>query len=211
VVALTPAQVADIRVKLHGFAETKQVDAKGRSVGSRGKVWYDLEDIVDAMLSTGGRIGEVLACDGEDVHATEQEVILAHHVVRISGEGLVRQELRKGNEEGLVLAVPAWSVPMWRRRKLASGGGKLFPSWNGEWLDPSNVIGRLKEALTAIGYGWLTSHVLRKTAAKVLDDANLPTSAIADQLGNSQKVVEKHYRRKRASNQAAAAALEVLG
>ncbi|WP_162788770.1 hypothetical protein [Amycolatopsis albispora] len=50
------------------------------------------------------------------------------------------------------------------------------------WLDPSNVIHRLKEAFTECGYGWVTSHVFRKTVATVLDEANLPTGAIADSV-----------------------------
>lgn len=57
----------------------------------------------------------------------------------------------------------------------------------------------------------VTSHVWRKTVATVLDEADLPTTAIADQLGvngNTRAVAEKHYRRKRAANQANADALE---
>lgn len=54
----------------------------------------------------------------------------------------------------------------------------------------------------------MTSHVFRKTVATVLDEADLPTTAIADQLGNTRAVAEKHYRRKRAANQANADALE---
>ncbi|MFF5989487.1 tyrosine-type recombinase/integrase [Prauserella flavalba] len=131
-----------------------------------------------------------------------------HHIVRVKGVGLVRVAKRKGKRAGLTLQVPEWSVPMLRRRKLASGGGPLFPSANGEWLDPSNVIHRIQEAFAAVGYGWVTSHVFRKTVATVLDEADLPTSAIADQLGNTPAVVEKHYRRKRVVNDGNVAALE---
>jgi integrase len=80
----------------------------------------------------------------------------------------------------LILRVPESSLPMLRRRKLASGGGPLFPTWNGEWLDPSNVIHRIQGAFAEVGYGWVTSHVFRKTVASVLDEADLPLSTIAD-------------------------------
>ncbi|GLY69941.1 hypothetical protein [Amycolatopsis taiwanensis] len=80
--------------------------------------------------------------------------------------------------------------------------------WNGEWLDPSNVVQRIQEAFAEVGYGWVTSHVFRKTVASVLDEAGLPLSAIADQLGNTQKVADKHYRKRRVANEASAAALE---
>jgi integrase len=58
------------------------------------------------------------------------------------------------------------------------------------------------------GYGWVTSHVFRKTVATVLDEANLPITAIADQLGNTRAVAERHYRKRRVANQASADALE---
>jgi hypothetical protein len=49
---------------------------------------------------------------------------------------------------------------------------------------------------------------LIKTVASVLDDAGLPWSAIADQLGDTQKVADKHYRKRGVANGASAAALE---
>ena len=64
--------------------------------------------------------------------------------------------------------------------------------------------------MTAAGDGWVTSHVFRKTVATVLDEANLPTTAIADQLGNSPQVIECHYRRKRVANEATAEVLEMI-
>jgi integrase len=76
--------------------------------------------------------------------------------------------------------------------------------------DPSNVIHRVREAFTEIGYGWVTSHVFRKTVASVIDEADLPLSAIADQLGNTQTVADKHYRRRRAANEATTDALETM-
>jgi integrase len=149
-----------------------------------------------------------MALDGEDVDPKARTVSVGFHIVRIPGEGLARQPLRKGDQVGLLLEVPEWAVAMWRRRKLASGGGPLFPSWRGTWSDPSNLQHRLREAFDECGYEWVTSHVFRKTVTTVLDEAGLPTTAIADQLGNTPAVVEKHYRAKRIANPEAAAALE---
>jgi len=117
---------------------------------------------------------------------------------------------RKNGEPELILKVPAWSVPMWRRRKLASGGGPLFPAWSGGWHNPSNVMNKIREAMDACGYEWVTSHVFRKTVGTVLDEAGLPTTAIADQLGNTREVAEKHYRKRRAANQEQADVLESM-
>ncbi|WP_091511550.1 hypothetical protein [Amycolatopsis sacchari] len=84
----------------------------------------------------------------------------------------------------------------------------LFQAWNGEWLDPSDVIHRIQEAFAEVGYRWVTSHVFGKTVGLVLDEADLPLSAIADQLGHTQKVADKHYRKRRVANDASAEALE---
>jgi len=208
VVALDLEQRTDLLAKLEKHAVTRQKDAKGRSIGRRADVWQDLPDIVRAMLATGLRLGELLALDGADFDPVSRTITVRHHIVRHKGEGLIRKRKRKGNKGDLVLPIPEWSVPIFRNRKLASGGGMLWSSWNGELLDPSNTINRIKDAFERINYEWVTSHVFRKTVAAVLDEADLPTTAIADQLGNTPAVVERHYRRRRASNDGAVAALE---
>ncbi|MEU4522982.1 tyrosine-type recombinase/integrase [Amycolatopsis sp. NPDC024027] len=210
VVTLSAPQRADLLAKLRAYAPTRQVDARGRSLGARSRIWLDLPDLMEAMLSSGARIGEVLAILGPDVEPTVPTVAVTHHVVRVPGSGLERRELRKGNVGGLLLAVPQWSVPMWQRRKEAAGNNALFASFTGELLDPSNVINRLTEAVTAVGYEWVTSHVFRKTVGTVLDEADLPITAIADQLGNTPAVAERHYRKQRVANRGNAEALEAM-
>jgi integrase len=190
------------------FAHTRQFDRRGHRIGKKGEVWLSLPDVYEAMLSTGVRIGELLAIMPDDVDPAERTVTISHHVVRVKGEGLVRQRLRKGREEGIVLKVPSWSVPMWRQRKLASGGGPLFPGWRGGLLDPSNTINRVREAFNACGFEWVTSHVFRKTVATIMDEAGIPVTAIADQLGNNVNTMLKHYRGKRAVNELGAEVLE---
>lgn len=210
IVAMSKEQRVDLREKLQVFAQAKQTDKRGRGIGRRGQVWLDLPDLVDAMLATGVRIGEIMAVSGDDVDIHNRKVSFNHHIERVPGKGLVRKKGRKGNEPGVTLIVPEWSMAMWRRRKLASGGGPLFATWNGLLLDPSTLIHRIREALDACGYDWVTSHVWRKTVSDVMQEAGLPTNAIADQLGNSERVVQKHYRPIRSVNPAAAAALETM-
>ncbi|MFC9252169.1 site-specific integrase [Amycolatopsis thailandensis] len=208
ILALTVEQRVDLLAKLRAYGPTRQVDSRGRSLGRRGQIWLDLPDLMEAMLSTGVRIGELLAMLGADIDVSACSVAVTHHVIRVTGTGLLREPLRKGGVDGLLLFVPRWSVPMWERRRRAAGDGPLFASFTGEFLDPSNVVNRLEEAMRAIGYGWVTSHVFRKTVSLVLDEADRPIAAIADQLGNTVAVTERHYRKPRASNQANVAALE---
>ncbi len=210
VLALTLEQRIELLAKLEEFGTKKQTDSCGRSLGSRGQVWLALPDIVRCMLATGVRLGEVLALSGNEIDTLQRTVAVDYHLVRVKGEGLVRVPNRKGNAAGLILRVPDWSVETFRQRQLIASEGPLFAAWNGGWLDPSNVINRLSEAMEAVGYGWVTSHVFRKTVATVLDEADLPTSAIADQLGNTQKVTDMHYRKRRVANEATATALESM-
>lgn len=122
---------SDLDTKLHDLATAKSVDSRGRSLGARAQVWADLPDIKDAMLSTGVRIGELLAITADDIDIDididERTVLVAWHLIRVTGQGLVRRPLRKSNKSCLLLRIPAWSIPMWRRRRLASDTGHCSP------------------------------------------------------------------------------------
>jgi integrase len=207
--ALEPAERGDFLAKLEKAVKARVEDPK-RRLGVRGQGWLDLPDIARAGLATGARIGEVLALSADDVDLALRRVSLTHHLVRVEGVGIVRQPLRKGGKPAVVLKIPSWAVAMFRRRKLESGGGPLWRTWNGELEDPSNVMKRLRKAADEIGYGWLTSHVFRKTTASHLGDADISSEAIADQLGNTRDVVEGHYRRRQVANEKTADVLESM-
>jgi integrase len=210
ILALTGEQRVELNQKLVVFAKSRSTDKLGRPLGARARIWFQLPELVPCMLSTGVRLGELLALTGADVDPDAKTVTVRWHLVREPGAGMVRMPYRKGNAGSLVLRVPDWSVFLWRRLKLTAGDGPLFPAFGAEWLDPATMVGRIKEAFTEVGYGWVTSHVFRKTVATILDEAGLPTTQIADQLGNTPAVVEKHYRKKRVSNPETAAAMEGL-
>lgn len=210
VLVLDTTQRKDLLTKLAEHADTKRVDSKGRQLGPRADTWDQLPEIMEALLATGARIGEILALTAEGIDATDGQVTLDHHVVRVTGEGLRRVPGRKGGRPGVTLQVPSWSRAMFRRRRLASGGGPVFAAWDGGWLDPRNVHRRLRAACDATGYGWVTSHVARRTVGTHLGDSDVATTAIADQLGNTVDVVEQSYRRKRVDNASIADQLETL-
>lgn len=205
--ALEPHERADFLAKLRAYAQAK---ADGPQLGPRARAWTDLPDLAEAMLATGMRIGEVLAIVGDGVDPATGVVTVDHHLVRVEKVGIVRTPLRKGGRPSLHPRVPSWSLPMWRRRKLESGGGPLWPTWNGQWLDPSNVGKRLGKVGKEIGYEWVTSRMFRHTTASHLGDSDVTDEAISDALGNTPDVVRKHYRRKRTSDPKVAAALEDL-
>jgi integrase len=70
----------------------------------------------------------------------------------------------------------------------------------------------LRDVFRRVGYPWVTSHVFRKTAATLLDEAGVSARKIADQLGHSQVSVTQDVDmgRKIASDDAAQV-LEIIG
>lgn len=208
VMALEPEQRADFLGKFIKHIDEK-LAGKNR-LGLRAKAWVDLSDIVVAELSTGCRLGEVLALLGESVDLAERKVIADHHLVRVKGQGLRRVPNRKGDRQAVEPSITSWAMPMWRRRKLESGGGPLFSSWNGEWVDQSNLSKRIAEVCEAIGYGWVSSRILRHTTGTHIVDSGLTSADAADALGNTVDVIEKHYRRKRKTNPRVAEVMETL-
>jgi len=215
VVAMTAAQAVDMLQKMDAEVTKKVAEAKDGRARSRAQAWLDLPELAEAMLATGVRIGEVLALRGQDVVKVDGGRVLVAvvgHLIFVTGEGTRYVPGRKGKAKDLLLQVPAWSTPMFLRRKLAAGAdGPLFPSARGGWLDTNNANKRIREVMDACGFEWVTSHVWRHTVGTLLDEADLPVGEITGQLGNTRAVAERHYIRRRVTNQAAAAALEVLG
>ena len=79
----------------------------------------------------------------------------------------------------------------------------------GSWRDPQNTGARLRDALDAAGYEWVTSHVFRKTAATILDQAGLSARAIAGHIGHARpSITQDVYMDKRADGQQAADAFD---
>lgn len=77
----------------------------------------------------------------------------------------------------------------------------VFPSQLGKLRDRSNTNADLRDALDPLGFGWVTSHNFRKTAATLLDDAGLTVREIADQLGHKRvsMTLDTYFGRKEAS------------
>jgi integrase len=213
VVAMTVDQVIAMLAGMREYAVQLDEQGDGRAAW-RNIVWHDLPEMSEAMLATGVRIGEVLALRGEDVvRGADGKVLVVvnAHLVFETGKGTVYKPYRKGKkpgDPGLVLEVPAWANAMFIRRKLKAGPGPLFPAANGGWADTNNVNKRIRKSMDACGFDWVTSHVWRHTVGTLLDEADLPVSDVAGQLGNTKAVAERHYIKRRATNARAAAALE---
>jgi integrase len=181
----------------------------------------DLPDITRWMLATGCRIGETLAVTFDDVDIHEKTVSIDWTLDRVKGAGLQRKSTKTVAGER-TLRLPGWAVDLVIRRGDRLGwAGPLFPvpgrlkgehRWpTGLWRDPSNTSRDLRLARERAGFGWITSHVFRKTVATVMDEAGMTAREIADQLGHARpSLTQDVYMARRAVGEHAATALEEM-
>ncbi len=62
----------------------------------------------------------------------------------------------------------------------------VFASPLGRVRNRSNTTGDIRRAFDRIGFDWVSSHTLRKTAITRLDDAGLSARQIADHVGHAR-------------------------
>lgn len=142
-------------------------------------------DIITMFAATGCRIGELLAIRWQDINLETKTVAVTGQIVRIRGEGLVRQDLTKseaGDDRDLPL--PEFAMTMLRGRSQDSV--YVFESLAGTILDPETVGRRWRQIRAALDLEWVTSHTFRKSVATILDEEGLTARQAADQLGHAQ-------------------------
>lgn len=186
--ALTLDEVRAIRSAVHTWQTTP-------TVGRRKDL--DLLDVVDLMLATGARIGEVLAIRWSDVDMVAGKVTICGTVVArdTKPRTLTRQEHTK-TKRPRTLSLPRYAVALHMRRRVAAQANPydvVLPSRVGTLRGPSNVTKSLARVLSDAGLPAITSQALRRTVATALA-AELDVRAAADQLGHSStRVTERHY------------------
>jgi integrase len=95
-----------------------------------------------------------------------------------------------------------------REAALGLGATPVFPDSKGGWRDPANTRRDIRRA-RGEEFSWVTSHVFRKTAATMLDEAGLTARQIANQLGHSRpSLTQDVYMGRGVVDPQAAAALE---
>jgi integrase len=201
-VALTAAQVRQLRAAL-------TYDEKA--------VARDLPDLVSMMLATGLRIGEVCAITWDRVDLDAGTVTAGAIVIRVRGQGLRIKTDATSKATPRILRLPSWAVEMLRIRSdnrsknFAVDVTPVFPAPLSGLRDPSNTQADLRDAFAAAGFEWVTSHVLRKTVATIMDQAGLSARAAADQLGHSKpSMTSDKYFGRGVADTGAADALEEL-
>lgn len=177
----------------------------------------DLPELTRFMLATGCRIGEAIAVHWEDIDFDAKTVAIEWGIVRLENGGGLARTPTKTEAGERTLYLPGWAVDMLRDRQDRRGvsGGPVFPPARAgsrtRWRDPSNTSRSFRLATDRAGFGWVTSHVFRKTVASLLHEAGLSDREVADHLGHANTRTLVHYIGRRATGESAAAALDVSG
>lgn len=159
--------------------------------------------IVEVMLGTSARTGEVLAIRRRDVDITSAvpSIRLAGTIVSRNGEQTFRQDHPKTAKSRRIVALPTFTSDAVRRR-LANAGrleldSLLFQSRDGTPLTTANVRRQLRRVLGGAGIDGVTPHMFRRTLATAVND-NASVELAAVLLGHKDtRVTVMHYIQRR--------------
>ncbi|MGI9823948.1 tyrosine-type recombinase/integrase [Agromyces sp. Marseille-Q5079] len=187
--ALSVADVHALRVGVRAWQSAPDQNGQRRSA--------DIPDVVDVLLATGARIGELCALRWADVSfaGDRATVTISGTVVRLKGQGLIRQPHPKSDAGFRTVTLPRFAVETLRRRRADAplGTELIFPSRTGTLREPANVRRAWRDARDAAGFDWVVPHTFRKTVATLIDQ-EASTASAASQLGHAREgVTVKHY------------------
>ena len=187
--ALRVEDLVEIRAAVRRWVNA---DRPGPRAGS------DMADIVDLMLATGCRIGEILALRWSDLELDAELPTLSvtGTIKTETGRGTYRKPSPKSESSQRTVVLPAFAAALLRiRRQFAEANDHdaVFPTRNGTWHQVVNIERRWRQIRKGTGYEWVTPHTFRKTVATLISEAT--TSELASrQLGHSSsQITRDHY------------------
>lgn len=166
--ALTPAQVNAIRAVIRVWEQAR--GTSGRNPDGQ------LGQIIEVMLGTSARIGEVLAirrCD-VDVTTSPPTLRIAGTIVSHRGQPTVRQPHPKTDRSNRVIALPSFTAEALRRRlavmRVRDPEALVFASREGTPLTTANVRRQRRRVLETGGITGVQPHMFRRTVATVVNE-----------------------------------------
>ena len=121
-----------------------------------------MADIIDVMLGTGARIGEVLALRWRDVDFAAKRVKVTATIKTETGLGTYRKPLAVAR----TLELPEFTIATLRRRQSGSPDlhtDAVFPTRNGTWQQVNNVERRWRQIRKAAGLDWVKPEAFRRS------------------------------------------------
>jgi integrase len=187
----TPAEVQFIRAAIRKW-EQRQVKTGPRPDGQLGQ-------IVEVMLGTSARVGEVLAirlCD-LDLKSAIPTVRICGTIISRSGELTHRQDRPKTAQSVRRIALPRFAADAIRARlPNVTVRGKetlLFSTRRGTPHTTNNIRRRLRDVTSKAGIDAVTPHRFRRAVATAINDA-AGIDLAAALLGHADtRVTQMHY------------------
>lgn len=157
----------------------------------------DMPDIVELLLATGCRIGEVLAIRWNDVDftATPPTVDINGTIKYEKGRGNYRKDKPKSDSSERRMGIPPFGVDLLMRRRIeqpANRHNAVFATRNGTWHQVGNIERRWRTIRADTGYEWVTPHTFRKTVATLVDRL-VDSDTAARVLGHSSDAITKEF------------------
>ena len=157
----------------------------------------DMADIVDLMLATGARIGEILALRWVDVtlDADRPNLTINGTVKTEPGKGTYRKASPKSDSSVRTVVIPDFAMAVLRRRRSAARENPIdavFPTRNGTWQQVNNVERRWRQIRKDTGLEWVTPHTFRKTVATLISE-RVNAETASQQLGHSSPSITREF------------------
>ena len=130
------------------------------------KASRDTADIIDLMLATGARIGEVLALRWSDVdlESAQPNLTISGTVKTEPSMGTYRKPIPDASTNFRTVALPDLGAKVLGRRRASAPGSPIdavFPTRNGTWQQVNNVERRWRQIRKDTGLEWVTPHAFR--------------------------------------------------
>jgi integrase len=161
------------------------------------KASSDMADIIDLMLATGARIGEILAVRWVDValDATRPNLTINGTIKTEPGKGTYRKPSPKSDASVRTVVLPDFAIAVLKRRQSAARenpNGAVFPTRNGTWQQVNNVERRWRQIRKDTGLDWVTPHTFRKTVATLISE-RVDAETASQQLGHSSPAITREF------------------
>lgn len=198
VAAAKPIKIAKKKIRILTVPELAQLRANVREwqaveKAGKGRRQY-LLDLIDLLLATGSRIGEILALRWEDVDFESGTITISGHDVWVRGQGLQRQEGVKHNSEAVSRhTLPLFAMKVLAARRLADPDAVLvFHTANGRPVAQQGLGQAFRQA-RGPEFEWAGWHVSRKMVATLVSEKSGMADAQAVLGHSSDKTTKAHY------------------
>lgn len=152
--SLTASDLETVRVAVRAWLSKER--SGPRSSG-------DIADIIEVMLATGARIGEVLALRWADIDVRTRVVEFNATIKTESGVGTYRKPLPRPR----LVALPESAAMLLDSRRSSVPDNFLdavFPTRNVTWQQVNNVERRWRQIRREAGLEWVTTEAFRRSS-----------------------------------------------